>query len=215
MAAGMGRSVSSPNAIGSRWTKRQRRVWASSHRPQGGAPEEAQVPDRQRDEVVESVAGGQHERGDPLGVSGNDVLGNGDAGVAGHQHHVIEPCREEPLDNPCDPGQREVRAGAHPEPVRTEWPVRCHAMVVEGEIRDDSAPDICVGNDAVEEDHDGASALSADTVLDAPVFDLEGARLAQRDGPQRRGLRAVRRGGKLAHSHLEHGRNQSSEPGIH
>ena len=127
---------------------------AERHRDHAGHLRRRQRdPEQARREVVERVAGGEHERADPVGPGRGRDLGERAGGVVADQDHVAEVERLERVgDHAGERGRAQVGALRHRFDVRAEREVERHAREAL-EARDDLPPQVRVHEHAVRE-HD-------------------------------------------------------------
>jgi hypothetical protein len=133
--------VSHPNAIGSRriapkphllheQPEHRRRELAGEHERLAGQPWR---------EVVERVAGGEHDPSHACGASDMSSWMSAppmSLPTRGMQIEAVkEFCKE-----PSYPGQRQVSVGVHRVTMRAKRQRRCHASVIDGQISDRSVP---------------------------------------------------------------------------
>jgi hypothetical protein len=86
-----------------------------------------------------------------------DELAQRTAGVVADERHVLELEPLEQLgDHRGDTERREVRVGAHRDPVRAEWQLRDDAAGLAGEQRRERAPHAAVDEQPMDQ-HDGRS----------------------------------------------------------
>nr|WP_198954453.1 hypothetical protein [Kineosporia sp. R_H_3] len=115
------------------------------------------MPDRQRQEVLERVARGQHHGPDVLVGPCGHSLADRSPGVVADESDVAQVERgQRPRDEIGQAGQREVAASGHRELVPAERPVGADAPVPVGQVRDHVPPDVGVGEDSVHEDEYGS-----------------------------------------------------------
>jgi hypothetical protein len=131
------------------------------------------VAQGRRQEVLERIAGREHQPAEPSRVVDRHPLGDRATGVIGYERHAVElELLEELLDHPRQSGQRHVGVRMQPELVRAERPIGRDAAVFVGERRDHPPPEPPVGDDSMQEDD--RRSLAPLAVADRPRrgFDL-------------------------------------------
>jgi hypothetical protein len=153
---GIGRFAIQPQVTGSRARPRTSIDQPAIIRPPGIPAASAETrPGQTGREVVECVAGDQHQLADQVRPFRGEQLGEGAASVVADQRRVrqAEPL-EELAEQPGDTGRRQVRVPPHRPPMPAERQRRDHAPVVGTEVRDDLVPQGSVHEYTVQQ-HDG------------------------------------------------------------
>jgi hypothetical protein len=90
-----------------------------------------------RREVVECIAGGEHDPSHACGAVADEQLDERPAGVAADEGDVLQvKAVEELCDQPGYPGQRQVSIGVHRVTMRPQRQRGCHASVIGRQISD-------------------------------------------------------------------------------
>jgi len=134
----------------------------------GDAHERREGVERERREVLEGVAVGEHEALDALRMVRGEHLGDGATGVVADDRRALEAeLVEEVDDHPGEAGRGEVRIGVHRGLVRAHRPVGDDAAVIAAQPLGCPVPEARVDEQAVDEDDRLARALLA--VVDRAV----------------------------------------------
>ena len=125
----------------------RRRELAGEHERRAGQPGR---------EVVERIAGGEHDPSHAGGAVAHEQLDERPAGVVADEGDVMQVEAVKELgDQPGYPGQRQVSVGVHRAAMRPERQRRCHAPVVGGQVSDRPVPQRGVHYQPVQEHNRG------------------------------------------------------------